>query len=121
MHMQARKLVTAVAVAVALLMAAPAAAFAGYGAVAVGFHGFGKSANFPTKHSAEVAAFNKCTHFTAGCKVIFWVGGFACGAAYKQGSTVYFAFGHSKRAAKRKVHNAHPFAHFVTATCGNHT
>jgi len=124
--LHARKFVMAVAVAMTLLMAAPAVAFAAWGAIAANGHTlvWGKSWGYSTKFGAEQRALAECRsapHGDGGCQgVIVYKN--ECGAVFENRARTkfFFAFGFSKRSAKRKVRRAHPTAIFLTAGCATH-
>lgn len=102
------------AVAATLLLAAPAAAFAGFGAIAVNPHTetAGKSWGFATKRGAERAAFHTCFVTRgggAGCRGIIWVRNGECGAVGENPArtVIYWAFARTEARAAAKVLAAH--------------
>jgi hypothetical protein len=118
-------LVTAVAVAVTLLMAAPAAAFAAFGAIAVDpfTHHWGKSWGYSTKRGAELRALSECRSGDPGthCQGVVWYKN-ECAAVSENSSETkfYFAGGSTKRAAKHHLFRLHPGTRFITAGCATH-
>ncbi len=125
MHFRARKLITAVAVIATLGLAAPAAAFAAFGSIAVDpfTHAWGKSWSYSTKKGAEKRALTECRIHDPGshCQGVIWYKN-ECGAVFENSSDTkfYFAFGPTKRSAKNKVRAVHPSARFITAGCATH-
>jgi hypothetical protein len=121
--LHARKLVTAVAVILSLSLAVPAAAFAAFGAVAVGSSSWGRAWSFPTKNGALRKAKHECSRFGPNCRDVFWVSGTKCGAVNRNtsGTKLYVAFAHSESRAEAKILASHPTSHFITAVCANHS
>ncbi len=125
MHFRARKLVTAVAVVSTLGLAAPAAAFAAYGSIAVHLFAhktaWGKAAGYPTKRAAKRKATRECEKFAPTCHWVLWVRNSRCGAVNRSGGKLYVAFANSEAKAESKIRAAHPNSQFIAAVCGNHT
>ena len=123
MLLTAKKFVLAFAVMGTLALAAPAAAFAAWGALAVGgnssLYGYGYSYNYSTRAAAQSRALHSCAKHSSGCKLIFTVSGTQCGAASISGSTVFHSFGSSEGAATDAVKDAWPSAHFIYAVCAS--
>ena len=94
---------------VALLLAAPAAAQADWGAIAVDplTGKYGVSFDYRTAHGAQHRARTECG--TKHCKVAVWVANGYAAVVQKRSNGLYFAgFGHSKHAAFAKaLHRAH--------------
>jgi Domain of unknown function (DUF4189) len=105
-----------------LFLAVPAAAYAAFGAVAVGSSSWGKAWSFPTKSGALHKAKHECSKFGPNCKDVFWVGGTTCGAVNRSrsGRKLYVAFAHSEARAEAKILAAHPTSHFIAAVCADH-
>lgn len=104
-------------------MAAPAAAFAAYGAISVGPSSYGRAWDYPTKHKALRKAHRECEKYGPNCTFRLWVRGRTCAATFynKPSHTkVYYAFAKSEAKAEAKVLAAHPHAIFITAVCASH-
>jgi hypothetical protein len=124
MHFRARKLVTALAVIATLGLAAPAAAFAAYGAISIHLFphktAWGRSWNYPTKSGAKRRATRECEKFAPTCHWVLWVRNSRCGAVNRRGTKLYVAFANSEANAEAKILAAHPRSHFIVAVCGTH-
>ena len=125
MQIRARKFASALAVVGFLSLALPAAALAVFGAIAVNPNDgvWGKSWNYPTKTGAENRALNECRSAPGGgsaCRGVIWVSN-ECGAVYENASRTkfYYGFAHTKEAAKNKVQERWPDAHYIAAVCAN--
>jgi hypothetical protein len=125
MHLRARRLVTALAVIATMGLAAPAAAFAVYGAISVhlfrhGITAWGNSWNYPTKSGAKRRATRECEQHALTCHWVLWVRNSRCGAVNRHRSHLYVAFASSEARAEAKILAAHPRSKFIAAVCGNH-
>jgi hypothetical protein len=120
MHFRVPKLITALAVIGTLGLAVPAAAFANFGAIAVGSSSWGKAWNYPTAGAAKRHATHACALHGPNCHWVLAVGGTRCGAVNHGGGHLYVAFANSEARAEAKILAAHPRSHFIAAVCGNH-
>ncbi len=120
MYFRTRKFVTALAVVGSLGLAAPAAAFAGWGSIAVGSSSWGKAWGAPTASLAKKAATHACSLKGPGCHWVIAVRNRRCGAVNRGSGHLYVAFANSETRAEAKILAAHPGSKFIAAVCGNH-